>query len=205
MAAERPEFETEVRAARVERVLAGVLDGPAPTAETPAVGRRSADGASASPSAPTTAGSRSSRRSVDQARSRPGGRSRTAAPTAPSRATTPTSPTGRPPGGQGRVHLGNHDRRGRHRLGHGGQQGAGRPGRCLLRPVDGPEQPGAQSGQRAHPRGRAHRCRAGLADRPGVAGHAVGRRPPPPAGGPHRRDRRDLRQERGHDRSAPGP
>ena len=35
MPAERSEFETEVRAL-VERVLAGVLDGPAPTAEAPA-------------------------------------------------------------------------------------------------------------------------------------------------------------------------
>jgi ribose 5-phosphate isomerase B len=43
MPAERPEFETEVRAL-VERVLAGVLDGPPPTAETPADRPAPADG-----------------------------------------------------------------------------------------------------------------------------------------------------------------
>jgi len=43
MPAERPEFETEVRAL-VERVLSGVLDGPPPTAETPADRPASADG-----------------------------------------------------------------------------------------------------------------------------------------------------------------
>ena len=57
------------------------------------------------------------------------------------------------------------------------------------------KQPRAQPRQRPHPGSGTHWFGAGLADRPGVVGHAVGRRPPPAARGAHQRNRGDLLRE----------
>ena len=59
---------------------------------------------------------------------------------------------GRPARGPGGVRPGDHDRRGGHRLVHGGEQDSGRAGRGLPRRPDHDEQPGTQRRERALPR-----------------------------------------------------
>ena len=176
--------ETEVRRL-VEQSIAELVPSRTTSRRQSALSRL---GARPSLSAPTTAGSRS-RRGWARTCAAAATRCATAAPFDRGGRLPRLRPRRRGAGGARRMRGRDPRRRRWHRLLHGGQQGARRARRPVLRPVVGAQQPRAQSRQRPDPRRRPDRRGAGPADRGRVAGHALGARAARPAGGEDRRDR----------------